>query len=98
MINDGAQIVEFEGMEVLAVNTPMSASKIGNDLVKMKPPVGIIWSELSDLIYVSLRSDGTVNVGEIASKYGGGGHPKAAGFRLPLGADKPWKIIKENHE
>jgi nanoRNase/pAp phosphatase (c-di-AMP/oligoRNAs hydrolase) len=33
---------------------------------------------------VSLRSfHETVDVSEIAKKYGGGGHKKAAGFRLP---------------
>ena len=32
--------------------------------------------------HVSLRSDGTVDVGEIASSFGGGGHPSAAGFTL----------------
>ncbi len=32
--------------------------------------------------HISLRSDGTVNVAEIAEKYGGGGHRSAAGFNL----------------
>ncbi len=32
--------------------------------------------------HISLRSDGTVNVAEIASKYGGGGHKSAAGFNM----------------
>ena len=31
---------------------------------------------------VSLRSDGTVDVGEIAFVFGGGGHPSAAGFTI----------------
>ena len=32
--------------------------------------------------HVSLRSDGTVNVAEIASSFGGGGHSSAAGFNI----------------
>ena len=34
--------------------------------------------------HVSLRSDGSVDVGVIASLYGGGGHPKSAGFSTHL--------------
>jgi hypothetical protein len=33
----------------------------------------------------SLRSQGAINVGEIAEAYGGGGHPRAAGFTMPKG-------------
>jgi phosphoesterase RecJ-like protein len=36
------------------------------------------------LFHVSLRSDGSVDVGIIASLYGGGGHPKSAGFSTHL--------------
>ncbi|MBU0697845.1 MAG: bifunctional oligoribonuclease/PAP phosphatase NrnA, partial [Proteobacteria bacterium] len=32
--------------------------------------------------HVSLRSDGTVNVAEIAASFGGGGHSSAAGFNI----------------
>jgi len=32
--------------------------------------------------HVSLRSDGTIDVSEIASDFGGGGHPVAAGFNI----------------
>ncbi len=34
---------------------------------------------------LSLRGDGTVNVSHLASKFGGGGHPNAAGLSLPDG-------------
>jgi phosphoesterase RecJ-like protein len=44
---------------------------------------------------ISLRSDGTVDVSEIAKKYGGGGHIKAAGFVLDIGASLPWKELNE---
>jgi phosphoesterase RecJ-like protein len=36
----------------------------------------------TDKTKVSLRSKGQVNVSEISSEFGGGGHPRAAGFNL----------------
>jgi phosphoesterase RecJ-like protein len=39
-------------------------------------------SKRSNRFHVSLRSDGTVDVAEIASSFGGGGHSTAAGFNL----------------
>lgn len=38
-----------------------------------------------DLISVSLRSKGSHDVGEVARKLGGGGHPNAAGFKVSGG-------------
>lgn len=44
----------------------------------------IYWHIKDDYISVSLRSaKDDVNVASLASKFGGGGHPGAAGFRLP---------------
>jgi oligoribonuclease NrnB/cAMP/cGMP phosphodiesterase (DHH superfamily) len=94
-IEDDAQLVMFEGLEILAINATVDGSFMGNALVESKPPMGIVWAESRDDIYVSLRSNGDVDVGVIAKKYGGGGHPKAAGFAWPLGKEKPWKIIKK---
>jgi bifunctional oligoribonuclease and PAP phosphatase NrnA len=36
---------------------------------------------------VSLRGKGDVNVQRIAAKFGGGGHPNAAGFSVPGSLD-----------
>lgn len=94
MIKHDAQTVEFEGFIILAMNSPILGSLIGNALVKEHPPIGIVWSESRHEVHVSLRSDKSVDVSLLAEKYGGGGHKMAAGFRLPLGAEKPWKIIK----
>jgi phosphoesterase RecJ-like protein len=45
--------------------------------------VAALFSEMADgKIRVSLRSNATVNVAEIATKFGGGGHERAAGFRV----------------
>ncbi len=41
----------------------------------------------TDKLKVSLRSKQYVNVAEVALRFGGGGHARAAGFSLPLGKD-----------
>ncbi|MBN2543739.1 hypothetical protein JXI42_12810 [bacterium] len=42
--------------------------------------VGVLFKEInSDLIRVSLRSDGTIDVAHICAEFGGGGHHNAAG-------------------
>ncbi len=43
---------------------------------------GSIEPDSKHQFHISLRSDGTVNVAEIAAKYGGGGHKSAAGFNM----------------
>lgn len=96
ILERNTQLVEFEGLKVLCINSSIFHSMVGNRLVQKLPPIGIIWQESKDKISVSLRSDGTVDVATLAEKFGGGGHPRASGFRLPLGAEKPWKIIKQN--
>ncbi|MCB9357269.1 MAG: bifunctional oligoribonuclease/PAP phosphatase NrnA [Calditrichaeota bacterium] len=45
--------------------------------------VAVLFSEMRDgRIRVSMRSKTNVNVSEIASSFGGGGHERAAGFRM----------------
>ncbi|NLP17849.1 MAG: bifunctional oligoribonuclease/PAP phosphatase NrnA, partial [Firmicutes bacterium] len=45
--------------------------------------VGILFEEAADnKVKVSLRSDSRVDVSEIAQKFGGGGHSRAAGCRV----------------
>jgi len=41
-------------------------------------------SQYKDRYHISLRSDGTVNVADIAAAYGGGGHSSAAGFGMDV--------------
>ena len=92
-----ADLVSFDGHDVFAINytnAGMLTSEIGHTLYIKKPPFSIIWGERANGIKVSMRSDGTVDVSEIAKKYGGGGHKASAGFRLPPGSDLPWEYIK----
>ena len=78
-----SQEVEFEGYKVLAVNAPrMFRSDLGHNLAVLKPPLAIVWHYKNRYINFSLRSNGSVDVSEIAKRYGGGGHKDAAGFKL----------------
>ena len=49
--------------------------------------VGAYIRKRGDLFKVSLRSNERVNVSEIATEYGGGGHIRAAGFSSNLPVD-----------
>ncbi|MFA5172938.1 MAG: DHHA1 domain-containing protein [Candidatus Paceibacterota bacterium] len=96
IFESGAEEVIFEGKKIFAVNSPVLVSELGHFLRKKKPPMAIIWHKKNDgRIKVSLRSDGKVDVGEIAQKMakGGGGHKAAAGFVLEKGTSLPWKSI-----
>ncbi|MGB8053190.1 MAG: DHHA1 domain-containing protein, partial [Azonexus sp.] len=70
----------------LAINaSALFASELGNRLAEQSGSFGLVWQLGADgEAQVSLRAAGKVNVAEIAANYGGGGHPNAAGFRLPL--------------
>lgn len=75
----------FEGYPALMVNSSFYVSEIGHSIVKHGTPLAIIWSRREGKVVVSLRSDGrTVNVAELAERYGGGGHPAAAGFSFEV--------------
>lgn len=94
-----AELVSFEGYECyFASSTGEFVSDIGNRLVTTRPPIALIASVSATDVRVSLRSDKTIDVAAIARKYGGNGHPAAAGFRIPLGAPVPWTPIEEKHE
>lgn len=70
----------------LAVNAPaLFASELGHLLAERAGGIGLTWQLApGGLTKVSLRSVNGVDVGEIATRYGGGGHRAAAGFRLPV--------------
>jgi len=79
---DDAEKVVFEGIPCLLANTRSHVSHVGAALVKKMPPVGIIWSRRDEQLICSLRSDGSVDVSELAARHGGGGHKVAAAFRI----------------
>lgn len=70
----------------IAINAnALFASELGNSLAEQSGTYGLIWHFSGDgEIKASLRSKGrTLDVSLIATRYGGGGHPNAAGFRMP---------------
>ncbi len=69
----------------LAINASvLFASELGNVLAERSGSFGLIWQYAADgEVKASLRAKGKVDVAAIAARYGGGGHPNAAGFRLP---------------
>jgi nanoRNase/pAp phosphatase (c-di-AMP/oligoRNAs hydrolase) len=92
-IAEKAVLVNFEGYHVYAVNSSILISELGEKLVRKQPPLAIIWYMDNFKIKVSLRSDGSVDVAQIAEKYGGGGHLAASAFSLPLNSSFPWTTI-----
>ena len=47
---------------------------------------------------ISMRAKTTANVAQIAEKYDGGGHTKAAGFTLHMGLSDAFEIVKKEIE
>jgi oligoribonuclease NrnB/cAMP/cGMP phosphodiesterase (DHH superfamily) len=90
---EDASLVQFEGYTVYAVNASHAVrSDLGHYLSEKKPPFAIVWRYKLDEkeINFNLRGDGSIDVSELAKKYGGGGHHDAAGFGLPLGSPLPF--------
>jgi len=95
IIKENSELVELDGHKTYAVNASHSfASLLGERLFKKDVHVVARWAYYDGHIHVSLRSDGTVDVSEIAEKFGGGGHKGSAGFRVALKCNFPWKAIK----
>lgn len=87
-ISSSAAIRTFLGFGGVPVCNcpPMLASDVGNKLLRdnSSAPFSVCWSVAGDGINYSLRSENSrEDVSKICSKYGGGGHRNAAGFRGP---------------
>ena len=88
-----AKLVKFEGKKVFAVNSSILISEVGNALVRKRPPLSIVWSEINKKVWFSLRANGSCDVSKIAEKYGGGGQKGAAAFILDADESLPWQEI-----
>ena len=72
--------ITLAGHKVMCANTPILQSEVAGTLAEGRP-FGVAWYQANGRRYYSLRSrDGGLDVAEIASHFGGGGHAKAAGF------------------
>jgi oligoribonuclease NrnB/cAMP/cGMP phosphodiesterase (DHH superfamily) len=87
--------VEFEGHLTLAVNSRASG-ELGEAIRKKGYELGYCYTESMQngelMTFVTLYSD-EVDVSEIAKKFGGGGHPGAAGFSFRR-SDAPFPRMK----
>jgi oligoribonuclease NrnB/cAMP/cGMP phosphodiesterase (DHH superfamily) len=84
-IAKGAAHRKIDGKSVLVVNSPHWMSEIGAAL-SPRCDFAVIWFYSHDTrqVKVSLRAHhDDADVSEIAKRFGGGGHRKAAGFALP---------------
>lgn len=96
-IAESAELVEFEGYTVYLMSaTRAFISEVGKLLYTKKPPFALLPSVRPDGIRVSLRGDGSVNLIEIAKKYGGNGHHDSAAFSLSFSDPIPWKPVHED--
>lgn len=93
-IADNAELVEFFGYRVFAVNSPVFPDQLGNILAERKPPFSIVWRVNRDKLRVSLRSIDGFDISGFAKHFGGGGHPQSSGFTLSATDPVPWKRIE----
>ncbi len=86
--------IRWGGKKLLAVNSPLFGSNLGNELAKRSEGrIGVVWHRSPFGIRISLRSVGKMDVAAFAARYGGGGHPRAAGVRIKKGEKLPWKHL-----
>ncbi len=91
-----AEMVRFCGYITMAANTSLFTDEVGSRIAtKITPPIAIVWSMRSGRLVVSLRSNGSVDVSELAARFHGGGHIQASAFVLPHFKQFPWKQIKK---
>lgn len=88
--------MDIAGYNVPVVNAPyMWASELGNELCQGEPFAATYYDTAEARVF-SLRSkDDGVDVSEIASEFGGGGHRNAAGFRVPLDELEQFKEVSD---
>jgi len=73
------------GVEVPVVNASKGYSSDLAGILAEGKPFACVYADGPKYRSFSLRSrEGGMNVAHIAEQYGGGGHPRASGFRLPL--------------
>lgn len=78
--------IEILGQRVPAVNTPLFASELGNQLCLQfkEAPFAACYADHDGRRKFSLRSIGENDVAAVAAHFGGGGHRNASGFAIPL--------------
>ncbi|MFZ4539041.1 hypothetical protein, partial [Propionivibrio sp.] len=87
MMAEDAEPVNFCGVLGSKLNAhSLFTSKVGEPLYRANGTFSLLWRIENGRLKVSLRArKGTVDVAEMARRYGGGGHSAASGFKLTLG-------------
>lgn len=89
-------IMDFDGTEVAAVNASLYHSEVGHELTEKSPSgIGVVYNFAPEKGFVkfSVRGDGA---NKLAKRYGGGGHPQAAGFDLTLAQFNKYLVTAKN--
>jgi oligoribonuclease NrnB/cAMP/cGMP phosphodiesterase (DHH superfamily) len=82
-IDSGVRRMRIAGMDVPAINLPFTMSSDAGNILSQGEPFAVSYWETAELVVFSLRSaENGMDVSEIARSFGGGGHKRAAGFRL----------------
>jgi oligoribonuclease NrnB/cAMP/cGMP phosphodiesterase (DHH superfamily) len=82
-----AQVRIIDGVRCAVVNATTLVSEAGHALVDgTDTPVALLYRIDGDTLNVSVRTakDSPIKANDFAARFGGGGHPQAAGFHLPL--------------
>ena len=82
-----SHIIQVNGEQVEAVNSPFHRSQVGHALAeraRFGEPWGAVYRIAGKRVDVSLYSIGDFDVAIRASSFGGGGHQNAAGFSIDL--------------
>ena len=76
------RIMFWDIHEVPVLNCSANVSEVGNELCRQYPdaPFSVTYCDRKGVRSWSLRSVGDFDVSEVARRYGGGGHQRAAGF------------------
>jgi uncharacterized protein len=92
-----ATLVTFEGYEVYACNAPsFIRSELGHRLATKKGPFSLVYRFEGDVLRLSLRGDGSIDVSALAGKYGGGGHHDAAAILFKDQHPLPFNKISQD--
>lgn len=74
------------GFDVPAANLPYTlTSDAGHLMAQGEPFAACYWDTPTGRVFSLRSTDEGMDVSEIASQYGGGGHRNASGFRVPFG-------------
>lgn len=86
---------EFEGIRAICINSLEHSSSILDSVYNPDiHDIMIVYTHQKDSWYISLYSTkDDIDCSKLASKYGGGGHFSASGFRISNNQNLPWSIL-----